>query len=290
MHQTNIDWQIEKGLFDIQRGYDALISTRQTVHEKLATAKAALDEEWQAELLPVMEDLYWYPFRNGIDEAPGDEEELRAWFKRKYDDDAAIIALLLLLKRYQRRAYNLGGQIALDFLDLDATFELTNADIIDRLDAFAEELTRQGTEYSLIDTTIENLVEDLKKARLVEGSTLLALSAYIALRAQQRTVMIERSERPRQVAAAQDETYGRNGVAYKMYDVMGVGCPRVCAPWHGVVVEIGQYVVSLPQHPHCDCGWSPVLYDGQVVGSPPVIVHVTDLPPWMQPVNIWTGA
>ncbi len=287
---TQVDWGIEKGLYELQRGLNALTSTRQTVHEKLATAKARLDEEWQAELLPVMQDLYWHPFRNGIDEAPEDEEELRAWFKRKYDDDAAIIALLLLLQRYQRRAYNLGGQIALDFLGLDETFELTNADIITRLDAFAEELTQQGTEYSLIDTTIENLVEDLKKARLVEGSTLLAMSAYIALRAQQRTVMIERSERPRQVAAAQDETYGRNGLKKKMYDVMGIGCPKTCAPWHGVVMDVGAYPYLIPQHPNCDCGWSAVRYNGQTVGMPPVVVYVPDLPDWEPPASIWTGA
>lgn len=237
-----------------------------------------------------MTDLYWYPFRNGISEAPEDENNLKAWLKRKFNDDGAIIALLLLMQRYQRRAYNLGGQTALDFLGIDATFNLTNADIIAQLDAFAEELTRQGTEYSLVDTTIDNLVDDLKKARLVEGSTLLALSAYIALRAERRTEMIERSERPRQVAAAQDETYGRNGLKYKMYDVMGIGCPLICAPWHGVVVEVGQYIGTIPQHPFCDCGWSSVLYDGQLVGNPPVMVNVTGLPAWIQPVNVWTGA
>lgn len=290
MHQTDqADWQIEKGLFEIQRGYDALISTRQTPHEKLATAKAALDEQWQSDMLPVMEDLYWYPFRNGIAEAPEDAEELRGWLSRKYDDEIAILALLLLLRRYQRRAYDLGGQTALDFLGIDTTFRLTNEEIVAALDAFAADLVRQGTELSLIDTTIDNLVEDLQKARLVEGSTLLALSAYIALRAQQRTAAIERSERPRQVAAAMDTTYLRNGVAYKMYDVAGVGCPRVCAPWHGTVAEVGQYVGSIPQHPFCDCIWASVLYDGQVVGSPPVVVHVTGLPPWIQPVNVWTG-
>lgn len=285
------DWNIEKALFRLRQSLGSLVSTRQTPHEKLATLRAELDERWQAEMLPVIEDLYWYPFRNGIAEAPEDEDELRTWLEEQYDDALIVAILLMLLMRYQREAYNLGGQIGLDFLGIDETFILTNEEIITELNEFAEMLVTQGTEFSLIDTTIDDLVRELPKARESESSALMALATYIAARAVQRNEMIERSERPRQVANALHQLYRRNGVQFMMYDVMGVGCPRICAPWHGQVFRMGTASVRIPQHPHCDCGWSPILFDGQVVGSPPVVVSVPELPSvWEIPEDVWRGS
>lgn len=283
------DWNITKALYRLRQSLASLTSIRQSVHEQLATARAELDERWQAEMLPIIEDLYWYPFRNGISEAPEDVDELRSWLEQQYDEAAVIAILLLLLRRYQIEAYNLGGQTALDFLGVDETFRLTNADIIAELDDFAESLVTQGSEFSLIDTTIDDLVRKIPEARESESSTLSVIAAYIALRAPQRNEMIERSERPRQVANAQSETHRRNGVQYEMYDVAGVGCPRICAPWHGQVFRVGSATVRIPQHPLCDCTWSPVLYDGQSVGIPPVIVSVPDLPTWEAVEDVWTG-
>lgn len=79
MHET--DWQIYKGLHNLQRGYDAMLNVRQTAGNRYNMAKATLDAEWQAELQPVIEDLYWHPLRNGIDATPDDEGELRAWLE-----------------------------------------------------------------------------------------------------------------------------------------------------------------------------------------------------------------
>ena len=284
-----IDWSIEKGLFGLGRAFDALVTTRQGPHDKLSTLKARLDEDWQGDMLPIIEDLYWYPFRNGIAEAPESAEDLRSWLERQYDDAAIIAILLLLLQRYQIRAYNLGGQIGLEFLGIDGTFDLTNAEIIAALDAWAEDLTTQGTEYSLIDTTIEDLTRELPKAREADSSTLLALSAYIALRSAQRNEMIERSERPRMVAQALMQAFQRNGVAHMMYDINGIGCPQICEPWHGRVFPVPSQGGVIPQHPRCDCIWSPVMYDGQLVGYPPVIVNVSGLPTWEAPEDVWTG-
>lgn len=287
MHQT--DFEITKGLHGLRTGFASLLSTRQTSHEKLATLKARLDEEWQIEMLPVINDLYWHPLRNGIDAAPEGDEELRTWLEEQYDEAAVIIILLWLLRRYQVRAYNLGGQIGLDMLNIDEQFRLTNGVIIADLDTFAESLVTPHTEYSLIDTTVNDLATEIPKARESESNTLLVLAAYIASRAAQRNEMIERTERPRQVGNALDQVYQRNGVSYKMYDVAGVGCPRICAPWHGTVFEVGQYARLIPQHPRCDCIWSPVRYDGEAVGIPPVTVSVPGLPAWEEPETIWTG-
>lgn len=285
-----VDRHLTTGLTRMQRAYDALLSERGAAIDRYNIKKTALDEEWQAELEPIMRDLYWYPFRNGLDEAPAGKRELRQWLKRKYSDDAAVIVvLLLLLQRYHRRAANLGGQTALDTLDIDAAFNLTNADYLQVMIDRAQMLVTQGSEQSLIDTTIDDLTEAVTAARKVETGILLALSAYIATRAAQRTVLIERYERPWAVNNALQWTQQNNGIRYHMYDVNGVGCVKICAEWHGRVFPLGGAPVRLPQHSGCDCIWSTVRYDGQVVGMPPVTVSVPGLPPWQPPALPWTG-
>ena len=252
--------------------------------------RATLDDEWQAEMLPLINDMYWHPFRDGVRNAPEDPAELRAWLSDKYDDAVVLALLMQLLQRRSRDAYKLGGETALRFLGYRNEFELSNAEIQQQIDAFAMALVSQGTEYSIVDTTIDDLVAALPAARESENNTLLVLAAYIAMRAAQRNEMIERSERPRWVANAQDETYSRNDIEYMMYDVAGVGCPRICAPWHGTVTRGGAQTIRLiPQHPHCDCIWTPVRYDGEVLGSPPVVVSAPGLPQWQAPVEPWTG-
>lgn len=259
MHE--IDWPILKGLHSLRSGLDALLNVRQTAGDRYTTAKAVLDAEWQAALQPVMEDLYWHPLRNGIDATPDDEGELRTWLEDRYHDAAVVAALLLLLRRYSVKAYNLGGQTGLDMLLLDGTFDLTDPDLLAMIDAHARELTTVDGEFSLIDTTIDDLVVEIPKAKAVAGSTALSLAAYIALRSARRTEAIERTERPLQVANALTETFVNNGIAYQMYDVNGVGCPKICAPLHGIVMPTNRIpaYLSLPQHPFCDCVYSPVM-------------------------------
>lgn len=289
MHET--DWQIYKGLHNLQRGYDAMLNVRQTAGNRYNMAKATLDAEWQAELQPVIEDLYWHPLRNGIDATPDDEGELRAWLEDRYRDAAIVLILLLLLRRYQVRAYNLGGQTGLDMLSVDGTFNLTDPDILAQLDAHAESLTTVGGDISLINTTIDDLVIQIPKAKQNEGSAALYIAAFIAMRSAQRTETIERTERPFQVGNALDEVFVRNGVQLVMYDVNGVGCVKICAPLHGTTWPAGgapqQYLV--PRHPRCDCIHSPVLYDGQAVGYPPVTVSAPGLQPWVPQPSIWMG-
>jgi hypothetical protein len=289
MHET--DQQVLKGLHSLQRGYDALLNLRQTAGDRYNTAKAVIDAEWQADMQPVIEDLYWHPLRNGIDSTPDDEGELRTWLEDRYRDAAIVLILLLLLRRYQVRAYNLGGQTGLDMLSLDGTFNLTDPDILARLDAHAGALTTVGGDISLINTTIDDLVIQIPKAKQNEGSAALYIAAFIALRASQRTETIERTERPFQVGNALDEVFVRNGVQLVMYDVNGVGCVKICAPLHGATWPAGgaprQYLV--PRHPRCDCIHSPVLYDGQAVGYPPVTVSAPGLQPWVPQPSIWMG-
>lgn len=288
--KSRIDSRLRAGLLKMQRGYRGLLSTRDAALDQYNADKEALDTQWQAELGPVMADLYWWPFRNGVDEAPAEEGQLRRWLEERFVDAAAVAVLLLLLQRYHRLAVNLGGQTGLNWLGLDATFSLTHEDYLQLLVDRATMLTTQATEQSLLDTTINDLAEALPAARQSETGVLLALAAYIASRAAQRTVWIERYERPWGVANGLNWAYQHNGIAYKMYDKNLLACKEICEPWHGRVVEVGgAYSTIIPQHPGCDCLWAPIRYDGQRLGNPPVTVSVPGLAPWSPPAQIWTG-
>lgn len=274
------DHAIYKSLSRLHTAYTGLLgdNVRMTAREKLNADKVLLDAQWQQELEPLVNDLYWVPFRNGVSDAPTDEAKLRRWLEDRYKQDAdnergVIALLLLLLLRYQQRAVNLGGQAGLGFLGLDGTFRLTNPALLAQLDSHAKMLTSQGSEMSLIDTTIADLTRVVPLAMAATGSTLLALGAYIASRSALRTVLIERTERPRQVANGLDWTYLRNGVQTLMYDVNGVGCPQICAPLHGRTFPADNIPagLSVPQHVFCDC------------------IHSNADENWVQPDTVWTG-
>lgn len=286
---TPIDPRLLAGLRKMKRAYRGLLSTRAAAIEQYSADKDALDARWQAELTPVLQDLYWHPFRNGIDEAPADADKLREWLADRFTDAATVAVLLLLLQRYHQQAVNLGGQTALNLLGLDGAFVLTNEAYLQQMIDRATMLTTQSSEQSLIDTTINDLVTALPAARASALGVLLALAAYITSRAAQRTVLIERYERPWGVANGLGWAYQHNGVGYVMYDVNGVGCPLVCAPDHGLIFPLGARGRHIPRHSGCDCIWSPVRHDGQTVGYPPVTVSVPGLAPWTPPATVWTG-
>lgn len=278
----------QAGLRKMQRVYDGLRAT--AAIDQYNADKAALDTRWQAELSPVLQDLYWAPFRNGIGEAPTNEERLRQWLKDRLGAAAAVAILLALLTRYHLRAANLGGQTALNMLDLAGTFNLTNDAYLQTLADRAATLTSQGTEMSLIDTTVDDLATALPAARDSVAGVAVALALFITSRVAQRTVLIERYERPWAVARGLSWASQHNGISHLMYDKNLLACKEICEPWHGRVVTVGGANSSIiPQHPGCDCLWQPVRYDGQLLGSPPVTVSVPGLQPWQPPVTNWTG-
>lgn len=284
------DHRLHTGLSKMLRAYDGLLTVRDAATDQYNEQKSILDAQWQAELEPVLSDLYWWPFRNGVNEAPEDEDKLRKWLQRRFEDAAIIAVLLALLQRYHIRAANLGGQYALNMLGINAVFNLTNSVYLDELAQRAELLVEQGTDISLIDTTIDDLVQAVPVARVSSAGFLAALAAYVASRTRQRTETIERTERPFAVASATEWTAQNNGIRYKMYNINVNGCKKICEPWHGQVIRVGgPNSTIIPQHPGCDCVWSPIQFDGQVLGAPPVTVSVPGLQSWQPPAQIWTG-
>lgn len=265
-----IDRQLYTGLLQMQRAYDALLSVR----EQVTPAEIDLGDEWQADLEPVLQDLYWYPLRNGIDQAPEDVDELRSWLRERYDDATAAAVLLLLLQRYQKRGVNLGGTMALDMLGIDATFRLTNSEYLALLDEHAAMLTTVGSEMSLIDTTIDDLARGIPAARKSEDNTLLTIGAMIAGWSLARSGAIAVTELTRMAGNGLSWAFGGNGVRTQEFVTREdrIVC-RICAPLHGQRMPVNNIpsYLAIPQHTGCRCSYRPILTG------------------WIPPFTIWTG-
>lgn len=266
-----IDTALYHSLTRLHRAYDGLLGVRSVVMPK--PSKMPLTVEMGDHLTPALKDVYWRPFRNGLSEAPENPEDLHDWLHRQLRNTATWAAILLLLMRYYRRSANYGGEIALRRLGIDGVFNLTDAASLAMLDERATMLTTAGSDINLIDTTVSDLASAIPAARAAGDGALMALGVYIAGRALTRAVGIAAYESPWAFNQALGMTYQNNGIRMLMYDVNGLGCPKICAPLHGRTfpADTRPSELSLPQHINCDCIYSPVM-DG-----------------WEQPEQIWLG-
>lgn len=268
------DVRLYRSLARLRHALTGLLSVSTRQLEELTPAEVELDGQWQAALEPVLNDLYWWPFRNGLDDAPTNERDLRRWLKGKYnDDDAVIAALLALLLLYQRRGVNIGGRVGLDLIGVGGSFNLTNTGYLGRLERQAESLTRQGTEFSLIDTTIDDLVRGIPAARQAESNTLLTLGGMIAGWVAVRSVLIAATEGARNFARGLNWTYSRNGIAEQIFRTRAGACVRYCQPLEGARMPVNNIPAGLrlPIHSNCRC-----FYEAVTEG-------------WEQPATIWRG-
>jgi len=266
-----IDTALYHSLSRLHRAYDGLLGVRSVTMP--LPSKMPLTVEMGDHLTPAIKDVYWYPLRNGLSEAPENPEDLRDWLHRQLRNAVTWAVILALLMRYYRRSANYGGEIALRRLGLDGTFNLTDPVSLDMLDARATMLTTPDSEINLIDTTVSDLASAIPAARTAGDSVLTALGAYIAGRALTRAVGIAAYESPWAFNQGLGMTYRNNGIVTMMYDVNGVGCPEICAPLHGQTFPANAVPAGMnpPIHSGCDCVHSPVT-EG-----------------WSQPEMIWLG-
>lgn len=271
-HRT-IDQRLYTGLRQMRRAYDALLSVR----EQVTPEEIALSDQWEADLAPVLRDLYWHPFRNGFSQVPDTAGKLRRWLTAQYTEEATR-PLRQLMQRYQVKAANLGGNIALEQMGIDGSFGLTNADYLAALTDHAVMMTSQGTEMSLIDTTIDDLVDGILKANqqlraLVDG-VFRIVSSLITGWTAVRSALIAITETTRQVANGLIWTFTENGIRWQEFVTREDRrvCQR-CQPLHGQRMRVDAIPseLRLPVHGACRCSYRAVLTD------------------WAPPPLIWTG-
>lgn len=270
-----IDAQLLTGLTRMKAALDALEFVEARALDSLTPAEARLEAQWTEALGPVLDDLYWYPLRNGINEAPTDERSLRRWLREKLTTAAAVAALLALLRRFLVRGANVGGQMGLDLLRLSGQFDLANAGYIARLHARADDLTTTGGDVSLIDTTVDDLVRGIPQARESEGDTSVVLGALIAGWVLTRSRNIAATELSGTVGNGLSWLYTENGISTMAFRTRGDNRVCVlCAPLEGRTMPTNNIPADLivPRHTLCRC-----YYEAITRG-------------WIRPPQIWRGA
>lgn len=262
------------GLIRLHRALDGLLSVESRQLDELTPAEILLESQWRTELEPVLSDLYWWPLRNGLEQAPEDEDDLLEWLLLAFLVSGSTTALRSLLRRYQGRGANIGGATGLDLLGIGGGFNLTNRRYLDILDSHATTLTTAGTDLSLIDTTVNHLAQWIPAARASAQSTLLVLGRSIAAWSIVRSANIAVTELSRVFAQGLNWTYSRNGVEQQVFTTRldGRVCPR-CAPLHGRIMPVNAIPLELlvPIHGGCRCYYMAVT-EG-----------------WERPANVWRG-
>lgn len=269
------DTRLATGLTRMKAALDALLAIETRQLDELTPAEVRLEAQWTEALGPVLNDLYWYPLRNGISEAPRDERSLRRWLREQLSSAAAIAALLALLRRYLVRAANVGGQMGLNLLSLSGEFELSNADYLALLDARADDLTSAGGDISLIDTTVDDLVRGIPQAREEDDDTAVILAALIGGWSLNRSRVIAANESSWGVTRSLNWLYAENGIrTMEFHTRQDDKVCAICRPYDGTIIPVNNVPAHLviPLHVRCRC-----VYLGRTNG-------------WTRPPQIWRGA
>jgi len=261
------------GLTRLHSALSALLAVEVRQLDELTPEEIALETQWIAELDPVLTDLYWWPLRNGVQEAPEDEDSLKEWLLAAFLLGGTS-TLRNLLSRNQRRGANIGGRVGLELMGIGGGFSLQNRDYLDIIDAHAAQLTTPGGDMSLIDTTINHLTVGIPLARANEGNTVQMLQRMIAGWVAVRAVNITVTELSRSFARGLNWVYRRNNVAQQIFQTrQDDRVCRLCLPLHGRIMPVNNIPLELlvPIHAGCRCGYVPYT-EG-----------------WSQPEQIWRG-
>ena len=188
------------------------------------------------------------------------------------------------LNGFALRTFDLGGQYALDTLGLEGRFKLEDERIIEQIREVSRQETLLDGDNSLIDTTVDELAEQLGRHR--EGGADLAdalpiVSGWVLGRTIIRTAVIVQTESVRHSRWAMLSAFVGNGInGVRFYTVADERVCNLCRPLHGEFFELrGVFnpfgdipaFATIPIHPRCRC-----FYDPQTDG-------------WLKPALIWTG-
>lgn len=264
---------ITSALRRLRRALSNLLALETRQLTEVTPGEIAIEASWQMALEPTLSDLYWWPLRNGLQEAPEDDDGLYAWLVAAYRQQGATERLQRVMQRYQVSAVNVGGAAGLDLLGLGGEFALSNSGFLAELDAWAIEMTTVGGEMSLIDTTIDQLRRDIPAARADAQNTISVLAALIARRVAHRAPLIAETEVSRGFARGLNWTYRRNRVRQQVFMTRAGACVRICAPLHGTIMDVDNVPLGLliPLHTSCRCYYEAVT-DG-----------------WEAPEEVWRG-
>lgn len=238
-------------------------------------AELALEATFAARLESVLEELYRYPLRRGLANVP--DENVQAWMREQLADPEATAVLVFVLMSYLPSAFDVGGQMALDELGIDAIFQLQDDEILDAIEAFATDtLADIDGDMSLTRTTADELATQVEAGRedgLTNAALSAALATFITSRSLTRSVAIANTETVRFSRFGMSTTFNRNGVGFMELRNMPGAC-RICSGLEGErypTTAGGVVVGPVPIHPGCYCYYV-------------ALIESTELPE-----EVWTG-
>ena len=262
-----------------QAGGRALGDGPQTVQELRVEASFS-----SALRVPVY-DMYRWPLRDGVTAVPElDRDALADWLRGEFaaaGGQLATTPLADVLGRYFERAFNVGGELALELLGSQRPFQLRDADLLELIQEVASSYTDPFANISLTNTTANELARQISVGRadgLTPSAIESVLATYITGRSLQRSANIAATEVVSWSRKGLGTTYGRNGVEYMIYKTapeasLSGPCP-ICDPYNDqrLRAENGRvWFDLLPQHNGCVCYYLP------------------DLAGWELPEEVWAG-
>ncbi len=171
-------------------------------------------------------------------------------------EKAAIIAFLVW-------AGNVGGQSGLDKMVPDTAFNLTNIEIINKLEARADFLA------TVVDTTTQKWVAQTIESGLKQGMSDADIVKYlreeVVAEAEERADIIAETELAYAINLVEQEAFKRNGIEKKRWvTAEDERVEELCiANETAGVINIDQMypsgVMTPPQHQRCRCFSVPVL-------------------------------
>ena len=253
--------------------------------ESFQLAEQFTEASYYEDLRPRLSDLYKSPLNDGGLPEAYQRNRLRSFLRSHYQQHpAAAVSMRDTLNRFALKTFDLGGQYALDALGLEGKFHLEEERIIEQIREASRQETVVGGDNSLIDTTVDELADQLGRHR--EGGANLSdalplVSGWVLGRTIIRTAIIVQTESVRHSRWAMLSAFIGNGInGVRFYTAADERVCNLCRPLHGELFEIrGVFnpfgdipaFATIPIHPRCRC-----FYDAQTDG-------------WLKPALIWTG-
>jgi hypothetical protein len=269
--------------------YDALTKAIPNYTRATTRAEAMLEGEWAGSLRPLLTDTYRGPLFGGAADHYGESQrKLERWIRNYLKDRTGLIdGLHNNLSNFAGRSFNLGGQMGLNHLDLQASFELQDQDIQDDILNEMGKLSEVNGKMSLTRTTARELARELKKHAdndLPFAEAAQIMGTWILARTVIRTAVVAMTENVKMNRWGMATAFVGNGVRAVIHecewDVHTVCTTGVCPPLCGEEFQLGGLRSPLgrisggnriPLHPGCRCQYNAVM-DG-----------------WVKPAVIWAG-
>lgn len=250
-----------------------------------------LEASFGAALQPALGELYRRPIADSLTVMmeQGREEIVRSTLAYYREQPEIVEPFQSQLRQYAGRAFDLGGQMGLDELELEGQFELSDDQIMETIDSHVAQLvdTRRQSQRSTVVTTAEEIGREVSRRRddgLTLADMLPALSAWVLGRTIIRSAIIAETETVRMTRWGMVWAFVGNGIRGVRHecesDVIDKCRGAICPPLCGTEYELGGVFDPMsgipaagliPLHPRCRCHYSSIQ-DG-----------------WLKPALIWTG-